>query len=95
MKHYSKEFKEEALKLSDEIGVKKAAQQLGIAYFTLADWRSIRRNTPPAKPLSAEEQIIRIRELERENAEREVSELRTANDILKDALGFFAKDRKK
>ena len=39
MKHYSKEFKEEALKLSDEIGVKKAAQQLGIAYYTLADWR--------------------------------------------------------
>ena len=32
MKRYSKEFKEEALKLSDEIGVKKAAQQLGIAY---------------------------------------------------------------
>ena len=76
-KHYSKEFKEEALKLSDEIGVKKAAQQLGIAYYTLAE-------------LSAEEQTIRIRELERENAE-----LRTANDILKDALGFFAKDRKK
>ena len=90
MKHYSKEFKEEALKLSDEIGVKKAAQQLGIAYYTLADWRSIRRTTPPAKTLSAEEQTIRIRELE-----REVSELRTANDILKDALGFFAKDRKK
>ena len=62
MKHYSKEFKEEALKLSDEIGVKKAAQQLGVAYYTL----------------------------ERENAE-----LRTANNILKDALGFFAKDRKK
>ena len=90
MKHYSREFKEEALKLSDEIGVKKAAQQLGIAYYTLADWRSIRRNTPPAKTLSAEEQAIRIRELE-----HEVSELRTANDILKDALGFFAKDRKK
>ena len=69
MKHYSKEFKEEALKLSDEIGVKKAAQQLGVAYYTLADWRSIRRNTPPAKTLSAEEQTIRIRELERENAE--------------------------
>ena len=61
MKRYSKEFKEEALKLSDEISVKKAAQQLGIAYFTLADWRGIRQNTPPAKPLSAEEQTIRIR----------------------------------
>ena len=34
---YSKEFKEEALKLSDEIGLKKAAQQLGIQYYTLSD----------------------------------------------------------
>ena len=34
MKHYSKEFKEEALKLSDEIGVKKAAQQLGVAVIS-------------------------------------------------------------
>jgi len=34
MKHYSKEFKEEALKLSDEIGVKKAAQQLGFSRKT-------------------------------------------------------------
>ena len=90
MKQYSREFKEDALKLSDEIGVKNAARQLGVAYYTLADWRSIRRNRPPAKALSAEEQGIRIRELE-----REVSELRTANDILKDALGFFAKDRRK
>ena len=86
MKHYSKEFKEEALKLSDEIGVKKAAQQLDIAYYTLADWRSIRRNTPPAKTLSAEEQTIRIRELERENAE-----LRTANDFSRMHSGFSQK----
>ena len=41
MGKYSKEFKEEALKLSDEIGVKNAANQLGIAYYTLADWRSM------------------------------------------------------
>ena len=30
---YSKDFKEEALKLSDEVGVKKAAAQLGLAYY--------------------------------------------------------------
>ena len=72
MGKYSKEFKEEALKLSDEIGVKNAANQLGIAYYTLADWRSIRRNRPPTKALSTEEQAIRIRELE-----HEVAELRT------------------
>ena len=32
MSKYSKEFKEEALKLSDEIGVKKAALQLGLQF---------------------------------------------------------------
>ena len=90
MKAYSKEFREEALKLSDEIGVKNAAAQLGLAYYTLADWRSKRKNAQPQKILGKAEQDTRIRELERENAE-----LRNANEILKDALGFFAKDRKK
>ena len=31
------------LSLSDEIGVKKAAEQLGVVYSTLVDWRK-RRN---------------------------------------------------
>ena len=93
MAKYSREFKEEALKLSDEIGVKKAASQLGLPYYTLADWRNRTRDRiigQPKKELSLTEQETRIRELERENAE-----LKMANEILKDALGFFAKDRKK
>ena len=45
---YSKEFKEEALRLSDEIGVKKAASQLGLPYYTLADWRNNRNHTAEA-----------------------------------------------
>ena len=93
---YSNEFKAQALKLSDEVGTKKAAAQLGIPYFTLADWRNRVREkiegTSPeggsVRPLT--EQELRIRELEKENAE-----LRNANEILKDALGFFAKDRRK
>jgi len=40
--------------------------------------------------MSEDELRVRNRELERENAE-----LREANNILKDALGFFAKVRKK
>ena len=89
---YSKEFKEEAIKLSDEIGLKKAAQQLGIQYYTLSDWRSKRNAAVKAQKnqMSDEELKKRNLELERENAE-----LRKANDILKDALGFFAEDRKK
>ena len=90
--NYSKEFKDEALKLSDEIGIKKAAEQLGLKYYTLAEWRKNRkvRLSEPINQLTDVEAKARIRELEKRNAE-----LEKANDILKDALGFFAKDRKK
>ena len=89
---YSKELKEEALKLSDEIGEKKASEQLGLRYYTIAEWRKNRkaRQSKAAPELSDAEQKKRVMELERENAE-----LKCANDILKDALRFFAKDRKK
>lgn len=94
---YEKSFKQEAVKLSDEIGIKKAAQQLGVPYYTLADWRH-RQNVfgneayvgSGHKQMSADEKERRIQELEKKNAE-----LERANEILKDALGFFAKDRKK
>ena len=42
---YTKEFKEEALKLSDEIGVRKTAEQLGLSYNTLTDWRNTGKNS--------------------------------------------------
>ncbi len=90
--NYSKEFKDEALKLSDEIGTKKACEQLGLKYYTLSEWRKNRkaRLSEPINHLTDAEAKALIRELEKKNAE-----LERANDILKDALGFFAKDRKK
>lgn len=91
MSIYSKEFKEEAIRLSDEIGNKKAAAQLGIPYYTLADWRNKSKHKAKEKAMLNDEDLrTRNLELERENAE-----LREANNILKDALGFFAKDRRK
>lgn len=90
MKKYSKEFKEEALKLSDEQGVKKAASQLGLQYYTLAEWRKNRKADKARPTLTEAQMLIRNKELE-----HECNELRQANEILKDALGFFAKDRKK
>ena len=44
MKRYDKSFREQALKLSYEVGVKKAAEQLGVIYGTLAGWRKHRAN---------------------------------------------------
>ena len=68
---YDKEFKLQALQLSDEIGVKAAAEQLGLKYYTLAEWRKSRTrhgddafvgSGHKAVPLSENEH--RIRELE-------------------------------
>ena len=88
---YGKEFKEEAIRLSDDIGNKKAAARLGIPYYTPADRRNRSKHKPKETVKMSEDEFrIRNRELEKENAE-----LREANNILKDALGFFAKDRKR
>ena len=97
MRTYEKEFREEAVKLSDEIGVGNAAKQLGIPYYTLAEWRRSRSKYGSQafvgsghKREVGDEKDRRIRELEKENAE-----LARANEILQEALGFFAKNRKK
>ena len=92
MANYSKEFKEQALKLTDDIGLKKASEQLGLKYSTLAGWRQVwnkknraNKDQVNSKPLTDREQKMKL----------EIQELKHANEILKDALGFFAKDRKK
>lgn len=94
---YDKTFKEEAVKLSDEIGVKAAALQLGIPYYTLSGWRNNRKKYGSDyycgsghKRMATDPVEQRIRELEKENAE-----LRHSNEILQEALGFFAQRRKK
>ena len=88
MQRYSREFREEAISLSDEIGPTKAAQQLGINYATLIDWRKKRKTKPEKEKSTAEPKTV-------EELQKEIAELKKANDILKDALGFFALDRKK
>ncbi len=39
MAKYSTESKEQALLLSDKIGMKKVAEQMGINYYTIVKWR--------------------------------------------------------
>lgn len=93
MKRYDKTFKEQALKLSDEIGTKKAAEQLGLKYYTLSGWRKNRKDSRKASTSDKNEFHAHSKlelKLLAENAK-----LKEANSILKDALGFFAEDRKR
>lgn len=97
MTTYDNSFKVEAVKLSDEVGPKKAAEQLGIPYYTLATWRYNRTHLGEQayvgsgnKRLPLDEKERKILELQKENAE-----LQRANEVLKEALGFFAQSRRK
>ena len=87
---YSKEFKQQAIKLSDEIGTKKASEQLGLAYFTLGCWRKKENR----KRIMNEETTTPLTEREKKLM-KEIEELREANNILKDAFSFFVNDRKR
>ena len=84
MTQYTKEFREQVILLSDEIGVKKAADQLGVVYSTLVDQRKRRNAIRKEKQnVSSEPLTEREKQLMKEIAE------------LKDAMSFFVKDRRK
>lgn len=97
MQYYDKTFKMEALQLSDEIGTKKAAEQLGISYFTLSNWRKTRKKQGNSAFVGSGHKILPTDEKDRKilELEKELKETRRANEILKEALGFFASSRKK
>lgn len=91
---YSKEFKQQAIKLSDEIGTKKACEQLGLTYFTLGDWRKKENRKRIMDEKTTENTSVPLTEREKKLM-KEIKELREANNILKDAFSFFVNDRKR
>lgn len=78
---YNMVFKEEAVKLSDEIGLVEAANRLGVPYQTLSEWR--KKRTRPGV-VDVDGKSARERMLEAENAE-----LKRTVEILRDALVFL------
>ena len=63
MVKYSKEFKEQALLFSDDIGVKKGAEQLGLNYSTPAEWRKMRRRKAREERIASDKTPLNEREL--------------------------------
>ena len=92
-RHFTKEFKLEAVRLLNEqdYSVAEAANNLGIAVSTLKRWRkefsSDGDDAFPGKGhMTAEkEELARLR--------KQVKRLRMERDILKKATAFFAKDQ--
>jgi transposase len=87
-KQYTSEFKEEALKLAERIGVALAAEKLGLYPSQIYNWRTAINS----KRTSGERESI----LATENArlKRQLAEQAEELEILKKAATYFAKHQK-
>jgi len=81
--------------LSYEIGLKAAAEKLGIPTTTLSSWRSRTKQYGEIAFVGSGYKRIDPKLAEIKLMEKKIKDLEAANDILKKALGFFAKSQKK
>ncbi|MDF1556481.1 MAG: transposase [Deferrisomatales bacterium] len=87
-KQYTKEFKLEALKLAEKIGVPRAADDLGVGESLLYRWRKAAQNEGEdvfrghGKLTERDEELRKLRQ--------EVKTLTQEREILKKATAFFA-----
>jgi transposase len=95
MRVYDKEFKEEAIKLSCEIGPKAASDQLGIPVTTLYSWRTQIKQYGSIAFVGSGNPRLDPKIAEIKGLEKKIKELEVTNDILKKALAFFAESQKK
>lgn len=86
---YTAEFKEQAVKRAQEVGVAAGARELGLVEQTLRNWMKAsaagKLNAPGAKPVTPEQ--MELSRLRAENAR-----LKMHVEILKKATAYFAKD---
>lgn len=89
---FTDEFKREAVKLASRPGVTvtTVARELGVERSVLRAWirktEEGRYEPAPGKPLKSDSQA------ENEQLRRELARVKMERDILKKALGYFAKD---
>ena len=95
-KIYSATERSEAVKLASEIGTKAAAERLGINLDTLYTWisKAKRRAVQSAETVASYGGAEGMA-LENERLRKQLREREEEIEILQDALGFFAKRRKK
>jgi transposase len=87
-KQFKKEFKLEALKLAEQIGVARAARDLSIAESALYRWRQLARDEGVDAFRGNGKLTERDEELRQLRHENKV--LRQEREILKKATSFFA-----
>jgi transposase len=94
-KKYDQGFKEEAVKLADETSIIQAARDLGVSHYTLRNWVNNKKYRPDNPYIGSGHKYVSAQDAEKAKLLKENRELKRANEILKEALGFFAASQKK
>ena len=103
IKTYDQEFKSQAVKLAQEIGGHKAADELGVPSGTIYAWvKAFKEGRleakaavhTPSNALSLNEELIELRKHVREQ-DKEIKRLKEENEFLEEASAFFAASRRK
>jgi transposase len=94
-KVYSQQEKTDALKLTREIGTRATSERLGISQDTLYTWASKERKRKETVDAIMSEKGPEGLIAENERLKKELAERSEEVEILKDALGFFARRQKK
>jgi transposase len=93
---FTKEFKEEAVKMAIEGGLSQpeVCRRLSLAHSTLARW--VRQARKGGLSTSASKRTpVTEEEMELARLRREIAELKMERDILKNAAAYFAKESMK
>ena len=88
---YSREFKIEAIKLFERIGIIQASKELGVSNKSLYSWKksfSLREGKSESKFSSISELELENRRLRKEN-----KNLRMIAEVLKKSTAIFSRDQ--
>lgn len=88
---YSDEFKSEAVKLAEKIGINKAATELKVASKSIKNW--IQKLNPETQDkVSAASKTVRELEAENRRLKQEIEWLGKINEVLKKSTAIFSRD---
>ena len=101
VKQYDKEFKIQAVKLTQQIGSTRAAKELDMPVNTLYGWMRAHKEgrlecgaRTPGEAMSLSEEVMMLRKQVKEQ-EKEIQRLNELNEFLEEASAFFAASRQK
>ena len=87
-KYYTDQYKEEAVKLSESVGVSRAAKDLGVSPANLRRWRQ-----GPDKPMAGPSLTDKDKEILK--LKKELRYVYEVNEVLKKSLGIFVPNPRK